>query len=369
MPRPTYAEVNLAAIRANCRAVKSRLAPGVRLMAVVKADAYGHGAVPAAQALQEAGADAFGVALVEEGVALRVAGLARPILVMGIAPAEEVLAALEYDLALTADCPDTARQFQRQAEAHGRRLRVHLKIDTGMGRLGVRAEDAPAAAAALARLDRLVLEGAYTHFACADGDAEDSCRRQLWRLRGALEGMRAAGAAPLMVHAANSSALVRFPETHFDMVRSGLALYGIRSCPDAARVDLCPALSLKTRVVHLKRVLHGEGVSYGHRWTARRDSLVGVLPIGYADGYPRLLTNRGQARVEGRLCPVVGAVCMDSTMVDLTDVPAARAGLEAALIEADHDSPISAEAVAAACSTIPYEILTGIAARVPRVYV
>jgi alanine racemase len=351
------------------------------MLGVVKADAYGHGAVPVARALEDAGIDMFGVALVEEGVELRAAGIRKPILVMGITPAEEIETALAHDLAATVDDVATARELERVAAAHGRTVRVHLKVDTGMNRLGVRAEQATEAAAGLVAMKHLALEGAYTHFACADCDEdtdEAANAEQVRRLRAALAGMRSAGVCPPLVHAANSAAILRLPHTHLDMVRSGLALYGIHPGPGPKNLrsqisdsseDLRPALALKSRVVHVKRVARGEGVSYGHRWRAARDSLIGVVPAGYADGYRRALSNRSQVRVAGRLCPVVGTVCMDATMVDLTDVSDARPGLEATLIEADAGSPLSAAAIASLCDTIPYEILTGLSRRVPRVYV
>jgi alanine racemase len=369
MPRPTYAEIDLGAIRRNFRALKSRLQSGVRMLAIIKADAYGHGAVAVGRALEQAGADMFGVALVEEGVALRKAGLRAPILVMGIAPEDEVEEAMQNDLAVTVDSAATAGVLQQHAAACGRTARVHLKIDTGMNRLGLRAEDVPEAAVAIACMDHLKLEGAYTHFACADEDDEKPSRDQLVQLKSALAGLRSAGLTPPLVHAANSAALLKITTAHFDMVRSGLALYGIRPCAAASSAGLQPVLALKSRVAHLKRVRRGEGVSYGHRWRADRDSLIGVLPIGYADGYRRILSNRAQVRIAGRLCPVRGMICMDATMVDLTNVPGAEVGLEATLLEAAHDSPLSAEALAALCDTIPYEILTGISGRVPRVYV
>jgi alanine racemase len=288
---------------------------------------------------------------------------------MGATPADEIDAAIEHDLSPTINDLDAARELEAHAAARGRTVCVHLKIDSGMNRLGVRAEDAPEAVAALREMKHLVLEGAYTHFACAESEDQAPSREQMTRLQAALARMRAAGAAPLLIHAANSAAILMLRQAHFDMVRSGLALYGIAPGPAPGAGQLLPALTLKSQVAHLKRVRRGEGVSYGQTWKAPRDSLIGVLPIGYADGYRRHLSNCGQVRVAGRLCPVVGIVCMDATLVDLTDVPDARVGMPATLIEADPSSPLSVAAVAGLCGTIPYEILTGISARVPRVYV
>ena len=369
MPRPTYAEVDLGAIRHNFCALKAQGRPGVRILAIIKADAYGHGAAAVGLALEQAGVDMFGVALVEEGVALRKAGIRTPILVMGIAPDDEVVEAMQNDLAVTVDSVCTAGALQQVAAATGCTARVHLKLDTGMNRLGLRTEDVPEAAAAIAHMDHLKLEGAYTHFACADDDDEKPSQDQLVQLKSALAGLRSAGVMPPLVHAANSAAILKISSAHFDMVRSGLALYGIRPFAAAPGDDLRPVLALMSRVAHLKRVRRGEGVSYGHRWRADRDSLIGVLPIGYADGYRRILSNRAQVRIADRLCPVRGTICMDATMVDLTDVPGAAVGMEATLLEAAHDSPLSAAALAALCDTIPYEILTGISSRVPRVYI
>ncbi|HUU09907.1 MAG TPA: alanine racemase [Phycisphaerae bacterium] len=368
MPRPTYAEVDLAAVRHNLRTLRARLAPGVQVLGVVKANAYGHGAVEVSRALEAEAVDLLGVALVEEGAQLRAAGIRSPVLVMGALPADDVAAAIEQDLTPTVDGPETAGPIEACAARQGRTVAVHLKIDTGMNRLGVRAEAAAEAAAALGRMKHLRLAGAYTHFACADCEADDVSPGQLARFRSALAAMQAAGLRPPLVHAANSSALLVLSESHFDMVRSGLALYGICPCPAARAVPLRPALALKSRVACLKAVRAGEGVSYGHRWRAARESLIGVLPIGYADGYPRALSDGGQVRVEGRLVPVVGAVCMDMTMIDLTGVPGVGPGQEVTLIEADNSSPISAAAVAEQAGTIPYEILTGLSKRLPRTY-
>jgi alanine racemase len=357
MPRPTYAEVDLGAIRANVRALRAHLAADVHVMGIVKANAYGHGAVPVARALEEEGVQMLAVALVEEGTALRQAGIRTPILVMGTMPADEVATALHYDLQATVDDAAAAEVLEHQAAACGQSL-------------AVRASDIRQAAATVARMKHLVVEGAYTHFACADReDGGELTSRQLKTFGQAMAALEASKMSPRLVHTDNSAAIVALGSAHFNMVRPGLALYGIRPSSAARAVPLKPALSLKSRVVHLTRVARGEGVSYGHTWRAKRDSILGLLPIGYADGYRRALSNCGQGRVAGRLCPVVGTVCMDAILLDLTDLPQPRVGLDVTLIEADNDSPISATAVAGQCGTIAYEILTGLSERVPRVYV
>jgi len=368
MSRPTYAEIDLAALRHNCGVLRRRVGPGVRILGVVKADGYGHGAVEAGRVMADAGIDMLGVAIVEEGVALRVHGIRVPILVMGLTPEDEVAAAIEYGLTPTVDGPATAEPLERRAAARGATLAVHLKIDTGMNRLGVRAEEAAEAARAVASFPHLSVAGAYTHLACADDPDDAVSAGQLARFAEALTALRSAGVRPEVAHAANSSALLRSGESHFDMVRAGLALYGVAPCVAARDVPLRPVMSLVTHVVATKRVRPGEGASYGHRWRAARESVLGVLPIGYADGYPRALSDRARVRAGGHLAPVVGAVCMDMVLVDLTDVAEAAPGMAVTLIEADPASPLSAAALATAAGTIPYEILTGIGKRVPRVY-
>ena len=374
MPRPTWAEVNLGAIRANLAALRTLLAPGVKVLGVVKADAYGHGMVPVARTLESAGADMLGVVMVEEGVALRSASIGAPILMMGSLPADEISSLVAHDLVATVAGAATAEEIDREARRAAKVVPVHLKVDTGMNRLGVRAEEAVGVAEAVAGLKHLRLDGVYTHFACADTPGDTATREQLQRFRAVLAELDRRGVQVETIHAANTAALVTMPETHFDMVRPGLGLYGILPCEGTPKaVRLKPALALRSRVAHLKRVPRGEGVSYGHTWRARRDSVVGLLPIGYGDGYPRALSNKGQVRLgevpAARLAPVVGRVSMDATLVDLTDVADARVGLEATLIEADAQSPISVTAVACLADTIPYEILTGLTSRVPRVYV
>lgn len=369
MPRPTFAEIDLGAVRHNLRALRGLLAPGVRLMGVIKADAYGHGAVPVARTLEAAGVDMLGVALVEEGVELRAAGVRAPILVMGGLPEDEIPHLLEHDLRPTVTDVGTIGALAALAPKSGPRIAAHLNIDTGMNRLGIRAADAARAVEALRASGRVRLEGVYTHFASADAPDPATTESQLADFSHALLKLKAQGLAPPVVHAANSSALVTLPVSHFDMVRPGLALYGVSPC-DAARtrVDLVPALTLKTRVTHLAHVPRGEGISYGHTWRAPRDALIGTLPVGYGDGYPRALSNRGRVRAGAHLCPVVGTVCMDATLVDLTDVPGTKVGMEVALIEADNDSPLGARAIAESTGTISYEILTGLSKRVPRLY-
>jgi alanine racemase len=370
--RPTRVEIDLRALAANARVLRD--VAKVNVFGVVKADAYGHGAVPVARALW-AGGDVAGLAvsLVEEGCQLRDAGVDAPLLVMG--PALDG----GYDelvgrgmVAMVSDPAD----LERLAAIGGRRSRpvgVHLKVDTGMGRLGV----APAALGPL--LDRaralggVEITGISTHFACADTDdpaaPESMTRAQLLRFRDIVDRARAAGARPRTLHAANSSATLRFPEARFDLVRPGLAMYGNGHQPEGGAGTLEQVVSLVTRIVQLRGAPAGSTVSYGASWRAERESRLAVLPIGYADGYPRRLSNRAEVLVGGRRCPVVGAVSMDITMVDVTALgDAVGVGDDVVLLGAQGAERITTAELAAHAGLVEYEVTCGISKRVPRFY-
>ena len=369
--RPTYAEVDLAAIAANV-ALACRLAgPQAQVMAVVKADAYGHGAVPVAGAALKAGATWLGVAIPEEAIPLRVAGLTGRILVLGPIPPEQTDLVAAYDLDQCVCDLAQAEALGRTARAHGRTLSIHLKVDTGMGRVGLRPREVRGVAEKLAGLPSVRLVGVMTHFAEAEADDPEFAREQLARFA---EGVRALSAVQqggkLLRHAANSAALLCLPEARLDLVRPGIMLYGChpRGRQRMAEPQLQPALRLRTAISQIQAVARGESVSYGRTFVAPRDVRVATLPVGYADGVGRLLSNRGQVLIRGRRVPIVGRVCMDMTMVDVTDLPDVRVGDEAVLIGRQGEEEISADEVAELQGTISYEILSRIGPRVPRVY-
>lgn len=364
--RPTWAEVDLPALRSNVARFARRMGRAGVLF-VVKADGYGHGAVQVARAAEETGRVSFlGVSSVEEGVVLREAGLRLPILILGsLYPFESALAAIRWGLTPTVASMDGARRLAQAARrlGAGRKapLPCHLKVDTGMGRIGVGPSAAPAVAEQVRAARGLRLEGVYTHFSCAESDP-DHTRLQLARFSEALAGISRAGCRDFLRHAANSAAALRYPKSRLDLVRPGIALYGLAP-------GFSPILSLKTRVVFLKNVRAGTPVSYGAAWRARRACRIATLPIGYADGVPRAAGGRGLAvLIRGRRCPVVGAITMDMLMADVTGVPGLRTGEEAVLIGRSGAARVGAEEIAAAAGTIPYEVLTGLKARVPRVY-
>jgi alanine racemase len=382
--RPTVAEVDCGALRRNLSRVRVMAGPGVRVYGVVKADAYGHGAVAVARVLAPA-CDALAVSLVEEGLELRAAGITCPILVLGAyyggrhsEVLEEGLTPVVYDLAdleRFGTVPARRRPRAAGALADGRspsRAALHLKLDTGMNRLGFSAAGLQAALDRVAGVSGLHVEGVCTHFSSADLPDESWTREQLRRFATSLDLLRARGLAGVVVHAANSAAMARFPEARFAAVRPGLALYGAMPSPVVAQhvpavAALEPALSLRTRIMALHEVAPGAAVSYGARWVAERASRIATLPIGYADGYPRHVEG-AQVLVRGARVPVVGAVCMDMMMADVTSVPGAEVGDPVTLIGRDGAEAIGTDDLARWAGTVNYEILCGISKRVPRLY-
>ena len=369
--RPTHAEIDLSAIAANV-ALACRLAgPETRVMAVVKADAYGHGAVPVARVALAAGATWLGVAIPEEAVPLRAAGIASRILVLGpVAPDQADLVAA-HDLDQCVSDQAQAEALDRAARACGRVLGIHLKVDTGMGRVGLRPRELHGVAEKIRALPSVRLAGLMTHFADAEAEEPGFAREQLARFADAARDLPAVpqGGMPLR-HAANSAALLFLPEARLDLVRPGIMLYGYhpRGPRGGPEPPLRPALRLRTAISQIRDVAQGESVSYGRTFVAPRDLRVATLPVGYADGCGRLLSNRGQVLIRGQRVPIVGRVCMDMTMVDVSGLPDVRVGDEAVLIGRQGADEITADEVAELQGTISYEILCRIGPRVPRIY-
>jgi alanine racemase len=371
--RPTRAEIDLGALIRNYRTLRTA-APEVDVLAVVKADAYGHGAVPVSRALEAAGVRFLGVALVEEGLALRSAGLRGDLLVLGGAYDGGWDLLLEHRMIPVVFRPEHLTALDAAARARGTVARAHLKLDTGMGRLGVLPPDLPAFLEAARACPTVVLEGLCSHFANADLADAALTGLQVTRFRTALGQMRAAGFEPRWRHLSNSAGLLALPEARdgveLNLARPGLALYGLVPAPwlHPPRV-LEPVLSWKTAVVQVKSVPAGTPISYGSTWTAPRPSRIATLPVGYADGWSRLLSNRGAVLLRGQRAPIVGRVCMDLCMVDVTDLPAVEVGDEVVLLGAQGPQMQDAHALAALQHTIAYDVLCAIGARVPRVVV
>ncbi|HHW43639.1 alanine racemase [Desulfofundulus thermobenzoicus] len=367
--RPVWARVNLTAVAHNVRVIRGLLKPQTKFCAVVKADAYGHGALPVARVALENGAGYLAVAILDEALALRRAGITAPILILGYTPPEQAPLLVEHGITQTVFSLDDARAISAAAVAAGKKARVHLKIDTGMGRIGVPPAEAPDFAAAVAVLPGLHVEGAFTHMASADERDKSYTRWQFARFMEAMAGIEARGVTIPIKHVANSATTLELPEMHLDMVRPGIILYGLWPSPEVRRVvDLKPAMELKARVAQVKEVPAGTSISYGRKFTTAAPSVIATLPIGYADGWSRLLSNKASVLIHGRRAPVVGRVCMDQCMVDVTGIPGVRAGDEAVLFGTQKGRFLPVEEVAAHMGTINYEVVCLISKRVPRVY-
>lgn len=365
--RPVWVEVDLSAIRRNVEALRTLLAPNVKFCAVVKADGYGHGAVCVAREAVAAGADFLAVAILDEALQLRAAGFEQPLLVLGYTPPEQAALVAGAGLSQTIFTLEQGRALSAAGAAAGKRVPVHLKIDTGMGRIGVRPDQAAYFAAEVAALPGVVIEGAFTHFANADSADKEYARRQFAAFSGALEAIAARGVAVPLRHCANSAALLDLPEAHLDMVRAGIALYGLWPSAEVGRpVELHPAMRLKARIAMVKEVPAGSAIGYGCTHRTAAPAVIATLPLGYADGWPRSLGNRGWLLVNGVRAPQVGRVCMDQFMIDVTGVDGVREGGEA-LLFGGSDLPV--EEVAALLGTINYEVVCMFGKRVPRKYV
>jgi alanine racemase len=371
--RPAVAEIDLSAIAHNVRAVKALVGAHCKVMAVVKANGYGLGAPWVAMAALEGGASALAVACVDEAVELRRAGYAGPVLVMGYVPPEEAEAVVRHNLSVVLHRARTAAALELAAA--GLRLPegsvpVHLKVDTGMGRYGCAPDELLPLALAVSRFPHLRIEGLMTHFADADSPDLSFARRQLELFNRLRRQVEQSGVRFDVVHAANSAATLAFPESHLDMVRIGIMLSGHLPSPRlAGRIALRRALTVRARLARIFRVEPGHGVGYGRIWVARRPSLIGLVPVGYADGYRRALSNTGYVLVGGRRCPVVGRVSMDQMTVDLTDLPEVTEGDEVVLIGRQGGDEITVDQVADWAGTISYEILCGLPERLPRRYI
>ncbi len=368
--RDTVAEVDLDAIRHNVRQFRRHLPESVRLMAVVKADAYGHGAVPAARAALSAGADSLAVAFLDEALELRAAGVSAPILVMGYTPPRAVGEAVRNDVTLTVYSEEVVEALSCQVAREGRSVDVHVKVDTGMGRIGLLEEDFPAFLRHFARFPRLRIGGVYTHFACADEPDKGYTHFQHRRLLRFLDQLREAGMDTPLVHCSNSAAAIALPEYRHALVRIGIGMYGYYPSEELNRrvIRLKPALTLKTRIVRLKRPPKGTGISYGKTVTVDGSRWIATIPVGYADGLSRRLSNRGSALVKGRRVPIVGRVCMDQTMLDVTEAMPVSVGDEVVLYGRQGDEVICVDEVARLLDTISYEVTCAVGWRVPRVY-
>lgn len=368
--RPTLIEIDLDALVSNYRELKRR-AGRARVMAVLKANAYGHGLIECARVLErECSADYFGVALVEEGVRLRRAGIRTPILIFGGLFNDQVGVYLDHDLDLTASSVEKLKLIEDIAMQRGKTARIHIKIDTGMGRIGVRPSSAASVFDAAIASQHCELVGVFTHFATADEPDLTFAREQLARFNAALTYFTDRNLAMPMRHAANSGALLQLPESHLDMVRVGIALFGV--APSEALVPVVarkfkPVMKVTSRVVYFKVVRAGESVSYGRTWIAKANTRVVTIPVGYGDGYSRALSSRAEVLIRGQRYPILGRVCMDQIMVGIGDGEAYN-GDEVVIVGRQGEAHVTIEELAERSGTISYEVLTALNVRIPRCY-
>lgn len=368
-PAITYIEVDLDAIAHNVRALKAFIGPAVELFAVVKANAYGHGLVPVAQTVLRHGVSRLAIGRLSEGLQLRQAGIAAPVLALCYLMPDELRIAVERDLVPTVGEMESALVVSALGVARQKPVPVHVKIDTGMGRYGVMPDQAVSFFNQIATLPGLAVEGVFTHFATADERDKTFAREQFQIFQDVLAELSAAGHSIPLLHAANSAAALDLPETHLGAVRSGLALYGLYPSESVSHaLPLKPALTLKSHVASVRQLPAGAGISYGRSYITPRPMTVALVPIGYGDGYHRLLSNRGAVLVNGQRAPIVGRVCMDQVVVDVSGCGPVALNDEVVLIGQQGDARITVEEIAGWAETISYEITSALLARLPRFF-
>jgi alanine racemase len=374
--RPTWVEISLDALRSNIEQFQKVLPEGMKQMAVVKADAYGHGAVEVSKEVLAAGVDYLGVAFFDEALELRNAGITAPILVLGYTPPEGIDRARELDVTIAVYSRDVLEELcmqgLKQENASQKKLKIHIKLDTGMGRLGLRTEaDAIPFIEEALKLTNVEVEGLFTHYANADETDKSYTFEQYARFERIVSYFTDKGVTFPYIHAGNSAAAIDLPGLTYSMVRLGISMYGLYPSEevDQSKIELKPVLSLKTGIVHLKTLPAGSGVSYGTIYHTKGDEQIGTLPIGYADGYSRMLSEKAEVLVRGKRVPIVGRICMDQCMINVSDVPDVQSLDEVVLIGEQGGERISVEDVARLLGTIPYEIICMISHRVARVYV
>lgn len=369
--RPTWIEVDLDALANNVQQIRRRLAPGCRLTAVVKANAYGHGAVMVAQTALAAGAEGCAVATLSEALELRQAGISAPVLVLGYTPSWQMAEAVRHDVTVTVFDLEAVQALSLAAVALGRRAQVHVKVNTGMNRLGLRPQAVGEFLTMLHDFEMVSVEGIFTHFATADMDLEFA-RLQFSRFAALIDQLERAGLRPPVAHAANSAAALTLPETQLDMVRCGIALYGLDPDIDGSPLPpgFRPVLSWKAQVAQIGFLQPGDAVSYGREFVAHAPMTVAVIPVGYADGFPRRPYTWGSVLIHGEFAPILGRVCMDQCVVDVTEIDAqtpVRQGDEVVLIGRQGDRELSAAEVGRRLGTINYDVVSRILGRVPRI--
>ncbi|MDD2498493.1 MAG: alanine racemase [Desulfitobacteriaceae bacterium] len=372
LSRPAWIEVDLNAIAHNMKQIRNIVKPETEIMAVVKANGYGHGAEQVTRTVLKYGATRLGVATLSEAIELREKGIGVPILVLGYNPAEHAKTAIEYDVTQSIYTIEMAEACAKAAEKMGKQAVVHLKIDTGMGRIGfLPGLDTIRGIKKIVNMPWLFVEGIFTHFAVADCLDKTFTWQQFENFQEILKELEKEGIEIPLKHAANSAAVIDLPQTHLNLVRPGIIIYGLYPSRevDISKINLRPAMALKAQVAFVKKVAPGTSISYGRRFIAEKEAVIATLPLGYADGFGRMLSNRAEILLQGKRVRVVGTVCMDQLMVDVSEVPDTRIGDEAVIFGNQGEEQISVEEIAERLNTINYEIICMLSLRVPRLYI
>lgn len=366
-----YARIDLDALKYNVEGIKRCKEDTTMLMGVIKAGAYGHGADVLAHELEDMGFDWFAVATADEGIEIRNSGVKKPILVLGYCHEDQYPELIEWNITPTIFTYEMAESLNRAAKAAGKKVNIHIKIDTGMSRIGFLVEEKTIETIqAIARMEYLNIQGVFTHFACADTLDKRHVEQQIQKFHWVIEHMKAVGIVPEICHCSNSASIMELPSEHMNMVRAGIILYGLYPSDEVQkeRLDLRPVLSLYSHIVHVKEVPEGVTVGYGATYTTMRKTRIATVPVGYADGYSRGLSNKATVLIRGKRAPIIGRVCMDQFMVDVTDIPEAVSGDVATLVGKDGDEVLSVEEISELAGSFNYEFICDVSWRVPRVY-
>lgn len=370
MHRPTWVEIDLNALRHNLLAIKKRVGPQVKILGIVKADAYGHGDYEVSRVLLNHGIEMLGIAILEEGILLRNKGIEAPLLLLGGIFEDQIDAVIQYHLIPTVYDLKLAEVISKRAHSFNRIINVHVYVDTGMGSIGVKYDKAVEFIRSLQNMRNLFIGGIYTHCSCSDEKESAFTNLQIKRFKDVLAALDAIKVAIPLKHMANSGAIIGYPDTHFTMVRPGLSLYGLYPSEAVSRdIGIRPVMSFKTRVIHIKNMEPGDVVGYGGTYRVTKSTRVATLPFGYDDGYNRLLSGQGKVIIRGIKAPIIGRVCMDQCFVDVTDIRDVSVGDEVVIYGSQGQETISIESVAKQLNTIPYEVTCAVSKRVPRIYI
>ncbi len=365
-----HADVNLDAIYDNIQETKKILQADTKLMVIIKADGYGHGAIPIAKVLNPI-VDAFGIAIIEEGIELRENGITKPLLILGVTPVPLYSKLVEYDIMPAVFTYETARLLAEEAKKQNKTAKIHIAVDTGMSRIGFAANDESIQIIQkIAQLDGIVIDGCFSHFATADETDKAFTLQQINRFQSFVDELEKNGVSIPVKHLSNSAGIMEVPSARYDMVRSGISTYGLYPSEEVDRsiLPLKPAMEIKSYITYVKTLEAGVGISYGQTYVTKKTTKVATVPVGYADGYPRALSNQGYVLIRGRKASILGRICMDQFMIDVTDIPGVTEGDIVTLVGRDQNECITVEELAAMSHSFNYEFVCDIGKRVPRVY-